>query len=93
MIIVTKTGTLEIKYYKCTCPKCGAEFVFDETDFIRPFLPYDLPYICCPNPKCNKTFDKTDCELISKSQYEEYLPPKKRILRPNTSNPAAKNTI
>lgn len=85
MIIVIKTGTLEIKYYKCACSKCGTEFVFSEEDTVS-FLNEQLAYIRCPNPRCNKVFNYAEFNSIPESEYKKYLMPKHK-LRPNTSNP------
>lgn len=71
MIIITKPAPEKEKYYYSGfCSKCMTEFVCEESDFIVPTCNKNFtPFIHCPNTKCNKTFDKTNCELISKSQY------------------------
>lgn len=95
MIIVTKSAKkLEKKYYKCICPRCGTEFVFDETELVKPLFLHTKTYIHCPNSKCYKIIYDSECWPISESQFEDYLLPHKTTsLRPNTSNPDVKNTI
>ena len=74
MIVVTKfSKESEPKYYKCICPKCGTEFVFNEIELIKSLVLHTKNYIYCPNSKCDEIIYDFECRPISKSQFESYL--------------------
>ena len=81
MIIITKPAPKKEKYYYSGfCSKCLTEFVCEESDFIVPTFNKNLiPFIHCPNTKCNKMIHKENCECLTKKEYIDKLPPLKKL--------------